>query len=539
MPISIKTIGCNGLCRRCYENRIRSVHSDTSYDIDAILKTLEEETSKTPKNLRYSHACLHGGEPLMMKFEDVEKLVIKIHGLYGSGNIQTNGTLITPQLIELFKEYRFSVGVSIDGDTWELNYGRWNAAYLPEGDIQKETDKVLDNMRLCRDAGLDLSVITLLSKYNASKERLPAFIKFLLRLRDEFGVCWVRINEALISEEENRDEEELTNEEMGYAYCQLADVCFSDPVLAWLPFREVVDLMLGYTRNATCIFTQCDVWATNSERTIMGDGSIGGCLKGGAAIDGIQALAAEGLGDARYRMLFQTPQEQKGCKDCRYWSICNGGCPGAGIDNDWRNRTRKCEAWKQLFSHVEEKIKGLMPNVHPLPTFYPCFPSSSLVQASLGEDGSSWAQNKRKNLEELKQQCLESPTRDACGYGDRPHGDKLHGDKPYGDKPHGDKPYGDRPHGDSGHTHVLHGDSSYKDKPYGDKPHGDESSRDKLHGDKPYGDKPYGDESSRDKLHGDKPYGDESSRDKLHGDKPYGDKPHGDKPYGDRPHGDM
>lgn len=499
MPISIKTIGCNGYCRRCYENRIRSVGLDTSYDIEAILETLERETLKIPKEQRYSHACLHGGEPLMMKFEDIKRLVIKVHELYGSGSVQTNGILLTPRFIELFKEYGISVGVSLDGDTWELNYGRWNAKSMSKEEIQKETDNVLDNMRLCKEAGLDLSVIALLSKYNATKERLPEFIRFLLRLRDEFGISWVRTNEAIISEEEERAEEELTNEEMGYAYCKLADVCLSNPELSWLPYREVVDLLMGYTPDATCVFTQCDIWATGSERTIMADGSIGCCLKGGAAFDGIQALAAEAFGDERYRMLRQVPQEEKGCKDCRYWFMCYGGCPGAGINQDWRNRTTVCEAWKQLFVHVEEKLKGLMPNINTLPVFYPKFPSPLLVQASLGEAGSTWSRGKRKDLEDLKQRC-----KDSCDVRNRAHGDKPYGDKPYGDKPHGDKP----------HTHKPHGDSPYGDKPYGDKPHGD----------KPYGDKPYGDKASEGKSHG---------------DRPYGDKPHGDRPYGDKPHGDM
>jgi len=195
----------------------------------------------------------------------------------------------------------------------------------------------------------------------------------------------------------------------------------------------------------------------------MADGSIGCCLKGGAAFDGIQALAAENYGNERYRMLLQVSQEENGCKDCRYWFMCYGGCPGTGIDNDWRNRAKKCEAWKQLFSHIEKKIRVLMPNINTLPMFYPKVPSPLQVQASLGESGSTWSRAKRKNLEELKQQC-----KDSCDVRDKAHGDKPYGDKPYGDKPHGDKP----------HNHIPHGDKPYGDKPYGDKPHGD----------KPYGD---------------------------------------------------
>ncbi|MCK4496580.1 MAG: radical SAM protein, partial [Candidatus Aenigmarchaeota archaeon] len=147
MSLTIKTLGCNGLCRSCYENRIRSVSLDTSYDIEAILKTVERETPKTSKGRGGGTVCLHGGEPLLMKFEDIERLLAKVCELYGYTGIQTNGILISDRIIELFKKYKTSVGVSIDGDTAELNYGRWNAKKMSKEEIQRRTNRVLTNMK--------------------------------------------------------------------------------------------------------------------------------------------------------------------------------------------------------------------------------------------------------------------------------------------------------------------------------------------------------------------------------------------------------
>lgn len=481
MPLSIKTLGCNGLCRSCYENRIRSVFLDTSYDIKAILATIEKETVGIPENQRYTNVCLHGGEPLMMKFEDLEKLLDKIHSLYGHTSIQTNGVLISDEIIELFKKYKTSVGVSIDGDTAELNYGRWNGGDLTKEQIQRMTDKVLYNMKKCKDAGLSLSVIALLRKYNASQERLGGFIRFLLRLKDEFGISSVRINECIVYEEEYRREEELTNKEMGEVLCKLADVCLSSSEINWLPYRDIVDMLMGY-RDATCVFTECDVWRTSSERTIMADGSIGCCLKGGAALDGIQALAGDKVGRERYVILRQVSQDLKGCKGCRFWFMCKGGCPGEAVDNDWRNRTRFCEAWKTLFSHIEDKIRGLFPNVYTLPMFYPARPTPSQVQYALGNEGSTWKCGKRRDIGKMREECRETvDTEDirGDGYGDRPHGDSGHGDRPHGDSSHGDSPgyekkedHGDAPHGD-GYGDSGHGDATHGDAPHGDRPHGD------------------------------------------------------------------
>jgi len=457
MSLTIKTLGCNGLCRDCYENRIRSVDLDISYDIEAILETLERETVEIPKERRENTVCIHGGEPLLMKVEDIERLMAKICKLYGYTGIQTNGTLISDRLIELFVKYKTSVGVSIDGDTWELNYGRWNAKKLSKEEIQRRTNRVLTNMKKCRDAGLSVSVIALLRKCNASAERLPKFIDFLLRLKDEFGVNSIRTNEGVVYEDKFR-KDELTNEELAHAFCTIADVVFTSPDIMWLPYRDVIDLMMGYT-NATCVFTQCDVWRTASERTIDKDGQVGSCLKGGAATDGLQVPALDRIGYERYESLKQTPQENGGCKDCRFWFICYGMCPGEGEGNDWRNRSRFCEAWKTLFSHIESKIKTLMPNIITAPSLYPTCPSPEMVQANLGSGGSAWQIAKRKNIEEVKkaQDVRKESEKGRTRNGE--HGDRAHGDKPHGDSGHGDSGHGDSNHGD-GHGDVGHGDHS-------------------------------------------------------------------------------
>lgn len=460
MGLTIKLLGCNGLCRRCYENRIRSVDKDTSYDIERILATLETETLKHPKNQRGHTVCVHGGEPLLMKVEDLERILKRTCELYGYSSVQTNGTLITDKHIGLFKMYKTSIGVSIDGDTAQLNKGRWNAEDLAPEKIQKMTNLVMDNMKRCHEAGLSLSIIALLSRYNATKETLPEFIRFLHRIKDELGIVSIRTNEAIIYEEEFKEEEELAQDELGYAYCRLADEMLSDPKLDWLPFRDVIDLMMGYG-DATCVFGECDIWRTSSERPIDKNGNLGNCLKGGGAIDGIQVLAADVFGRERYELLSQVPQELGGCKDCHYWHICKGHCPGEGIDDDWRNRTRNCEAWKALYSHTERKIKAMMPNIFTVSELYPARPTPELVQANIGGGGSTWNKNKRKNIDRLKQEAEAGQRTDTA------HTDG-HGDKAHGDKPHGDSGHGDKPHGDSGAPQrIEHGDS------HGDRAHGD------------------------------------------------------------------
>lgn len=434
MGFTVKTLKCNGLCRSCYENAIRKKgQPEREIDIGKILDVIEQE-GKKDSSARCNSPTLHGGEPLLLSLPVLECLLGVIHKYWKQTGVQTNGTLITDEHIRLFKKYNTHVGVSIDGDTFELNRGRWNAADLTDVQIQEHTDQVLSNMRKVRDAGLRLSVISLLRSYNAStSEKILRFINFLFRLKREFGVVDVRTNPVIVFNDEFRDEE-LTNDELGAAFVMLFDVSVSAADLCWLPYRDVVDLMMGF-KKVTCNFLECDIWKTNAESPIDVTGMVGNCLKGGAAIDGVFVMATETASKERYAMLKQISEYEGGCKDCRYWFICKGGCPGEGIDNDWRNKDRFCEAWKILFQHVEEKLKSMMPNLLLAPDFYPNDGTSSLVIQSIS--GSAWTKNARKTLEQLT--SCKVPDKNS-GHGDTNHGDSEHGDRPHGDG-HGDANY--------------------------------------------------------------------------------------------------
>jgi uncharacterized protein len=427
MGYNIKILNCNGLCGSCYETKIRDRVGFKKYDIDKILKRLREESNKVSKDDRNDRKkratpCFHGGEPMLVPIEDFNKILETTYELWGRTTIQTNGLLLTEKHIDIFKQFQTHIGFSLDGDTSKLNFGRWNSRFVPVNEIEEGTKLVLQNMKKCSDAGLSISVISVLRQYNASKESLPEFIKFLLRLKNEFNCTSVRTNEGVVYDKKKFPYEELDSGSLGYSFSVLSDTCFSDPALDWQPYRDVVDLMLGHMQQ-TCVFTECDIWKTSSETTIDEEGNLGNCLKGGGAIDGIQVLAADSYASERYLALAQTPQAFGGCKDCKFWMICKGGCPGEAIDDDWRNKTRFCLAWKTLFSHIENKIIGLFPNMLTL-SGNKLFPSPAVAVANLMPGGSSWRSDRRLTENQLKTiKDGKSLNSTLSPYKDCPHGD--------------------------------------------------------------------------------------------------------------------
>lgn len=48
-----------------------------------------------------------------------------------------------------------------------------------------------------------------------------------------------------------------------------------------------------------------------------------------------------------------------GCKDCRWYHICHGGCLHDGFlaSSDFRHKTFLCPAYQRLFAHIEKRLK--------------------------------------------------------------------------------------------------------------------------------------------------------------------------------------
>ena len=278
------------------------------------------------------------------------------------------------------------------------------------------TRKTLEKIEALTKAGVPVSIIAVLRKYNAGPGRLIEFEKFALRLGAEFGIHSIRMNEAIVQDPSRREEEELTPEELSLAFLNLAGLCLADPERTWLPFRDIVDLLTGH-ENGTCVFNGCDPWKTGGEQTIMADGSTGGCLKTGAGPDGLQAPQPRLYGRERDSLLAILPEAHQGCQACRYWPICRGGCPGTGAAGDWRNKTRFCPAYKALFSWTEGRIRGLLPNFQsPLDMKTP-----SSAAALFSISGSTWQAKDRKTAEEIERAHLAAPAAEKRQ--NRPHGD--------------------------------------------------------------------------------------------------------------------
>lgn len=335
MTVLIKpTLACNLSCAYCYQNRLLR---EKDYDLEWILNTIEE-TAKLPE---YSNGyggvfTLHGGEPLTLPKEDIEAIFKKIVEVGQRPSIQTNGVNIDDDIIEIFKKYRVSVGVSIDGPE-ELNVLR-----APPS----QTRKVLENLQRLVEEKIPTSVIIVVHKFNAGDdERFEKLKKFIHWLSGELRITG-RLNPLGYPAPKQYF---LEPGRLAYVYRELAKFML-DTGYQWSPFRDIMNALLG-RQEVVCVFRPCDPFNTAAAHVIKGDRMVTNCQRH------VPLLRTQERMYIREEVLYNTPFEYGGCRGCKYFPICYGGCSATTINGDWRNRDANCPAWKAVFSYYDNVLR--------------------------------------------------------------------------------------------------------------------------------------------------------------------------------------
>jgi uncharacterized protein len=380
MSVEVRPMGvkCNISCHYCYQNAIR--------DANSLLKKYDLELIKTAIAKKKSEFTLFGGEPLLIPKEDLEDLFEFGLDNFGKNSIQTNGILIDDEHINLFKKYKVSVGVSLDGPG-VCNSPRW-AGNLERTKIT--TEKVERNIEKLISSGIRPGMITTLHRANASEEVLPLLLDWF-RALDRLGIKSIRLHMLEVDSADVGQTLSLTADENVNALLAI-DFLEKQELknLKFDLFKEIEQLLVGKDKEVSCTWHACDPYTTPAVQGIEGFGQTSNCGRTNKA--GVDFLKSDQTTYERYIALFHTPFENGGCSGCRFFLFCKGQCPGTGIDGDWRNRSDQCESWFRLFEHIERRLVNS--NILPLSL-------SPLRQTIEIEMLKSWANQNNPLIEDL------------------------------------------------------------------------------------------------------------------------------------------
>jgi uncharacterized protein len=304
-----------------------------------------------------------GGEPMLMGL-DFYKKVVQLQQQYGasgqfvSNALQTNGILLDNAWCEFLADYKFLVGISLDGPKEFHDYYRrdrtGNGTY----------DRVLEGIECCRRHGVNFNILVLLNDRNVNH---PDLLFDFFTSRDMLYLQFIPCVEQNPVDPTQPASYSISPEQYGRFLCRLFDrwrdgwtrklsVRIFDSMLSYLLGRPHTECTFGrqcddyivieHNGDAFC----CDFYVTSETR-------LGNILE-----SPIEQLAASPVKQAFSRKKKDIANK---CLVCRYLDICRGGCPKdrAMLTGTHKKPSYFCEGYKMFFDHALGHLRVLAAEV--------------------------------------------------------------------------------------------------------------------------------------------------------------------------------
>jgi uncharacterized protein len=156
---------CNLRCRYCYVTHRAPAAAMTAEVLEAVISAVATFGRKRG----CAHFIWHGGEPLLMGRTFFEKVLAlqrrHCSGLSLDNCVQTNGTLITPELVKLFVQTGFAISLSLDGPSAVHDANRCDARG------HGSHARVMRAIETLRDAGQLVGAVAVLTRRSAPRIR--------------------------------------------------------------------------------------------------------------------------------------------------------------------------------------------------------------------------------------------------------------------------------------------------------------------------------------------------------------------------------
>ncbi|MBS3050743.1 MAG: radical SAM protein [Candidatus Aenigmarchaeota archaeon] len=345
--IAKPTNDCNLACTYCYiDPKSERGEMDET--------TLWNMTSKSLQSYDSVEFIWHGGEPLLMPLGFYAKAV-EFQQMHSDKQVrngfQTNGTLVTNDVLDFCERYDFKIGFSLDGPECVNNGTRC----FPNG--QGAFEQTIGAVRKAKQRGLGSGIIVVVSKLN--KDKLGEIYDFAKS--EGLGL---KLNPLIKSGRALKAYGDLGLEpqEYGRIMIDLFDRWFYDTSAIGIEtFEELMgNLLTGIPFG--CNYSQS---CQNSFISVGVRGDIYPCTRFDGACEfklgNINTDDLNGVLESEKRQwLRDRVLRVKECLPCDYRQVCNSGCMhGAYMQTgDIDRRDYYCAGYKMLFSHITQRVEA-------------------------------------------------------------------------------------------------------------------------------------------------------------------------------------
>jgi len=290
--------------------------------------------------------AFQGGEPTLAGPAFFEKLVQlqQRHGRNGqavSNAMQTNGILLNDRWCELFKQYNWLIGISIDGpepmhDLYRYNKqgaGTWR--------------KVMDGVACLKKHGVEFNALCVLSQANIGK---AAEIYKFFRAQ---GIDYIQY--IPLSEFDGLGQPlpfTITPQQYGRFLCETFDLWWPERRKVRIRYFDNITEALAGQKPGTCTMHEtCDSYVV-----VEFNGDVYPCdffVEKGWKLGNINLDSWAEIARRQRRFEFAAKKTipHPECQVCEYQAICHGGCPKHRHDPHGRfdELDYFCEAYKMIF----------------------------------------------------------------------------------------------------------------------------------------------------------------------------------------------
>ena len=312
------TNACNFACVYCSEGE-----NGHEYLPQEIFFKLVDDLPELMQKLESNQIdfLFHGGEPLLYGRDKLEQLINYAQDHLKNFElrflIQTNGSLIDDDWIELFKKYDISPGISFDG------YPELHDENRIFSDGRGTSEKILENMHKLRDADIHFgSLMVLNTTQEIDVDKLFEFIK-----AEQMNP---KIHSVIPC---GRADSRSDSTDVYKNYTSMMKKIYSKCVESEIdvePLDELMNAILEVSSMHECSFAGT---CGTKFMCLYSDGVVGFCGRD----DYARNLSYGNLKDRSLTELYESSNAEKIrsrqkilrdglCKNCSDWDLCHGGC---------------------------------------------------------------------------------------------------------------------------------------------------------------------------------------------------------------------
>ena len=343
---------CNMRCRYCFyademKNRETSVYPHMTPELLDIMVRRVIRSADSAVNFLFQ-----GGEPTLIGLPFFRQLVqlerkYNTRGLRISNAVQTNGYMLSDEMIEFFAKEQFLVGVSLDGTAETHDLLRPDAQGEPTSGIVRR------NIEKLRDAGVSVNVLCVVNG-RVAKQPKEVF-------RALSGYEYIQFIPCLDGLDGEKRDYSLSSEDY-LEFLKSTFDCYHQAYLDGHPisvrnFDNWIAMLMGMPPENCAMVGRC-----GPSLVIESDGSVYPCdfyaldkwKLGNISNDSLRRLL---VCETEQAFLAESLPVPQACRSCRWYALCRNGCKRERLPDTGLNRW--CKVHAAFFEYAHERMQEM------------------------------------------------------------------------------------------------------------------------------------------------------------------------------------